>query len=187
MHRAASARPQLDDWLVAPALRVAHRLPSTASADRLWQAAREVRLSETAMLGRLLRWRIPGLAADLSYDELFREPPFVVLQEGERLLVSGLVGRIWTLRRDYPRLCSPDEFLSWGDRGTARVAFAHWTEEAPEGQSVLASEARVQPIGVQGRIGVAAVRPLVGTFQHLVGSEGMRAAVRRAEDGRTGP
>ncbi len=67
--------------------------------------------------------------------------------------------------------------------GTARVAFAHWAEDAAGGRGALASEARVKPIGVQGSIGVAAVRPIVRTFQHLVASEGIRAAVRRAEAG----
>src|SRR5579859_3868595 len=110
MDRGAPARPQLDDWLAHPAMRVAHRRESRASADQLWQAACEVSLSETARLGRLIRWRIPGLGAQVTYDAMFREPPFVVLEQGERLLVSGLVGRIWTLRRDYPVLRSPEEF-----------------------------------------------------------------------------
>ncbi len=183
MQPAAKVRPQLDDWLPDPAVRVVHRRESSASTDELWRAAREVSLSETAMLGRLLRLRIPGLARDLSYDALFREPPFVVLEEGEHLLVSGLVGRIWTLRRDYPELRSAEEFCNWSERGTARVAFAHWTEPSAGGRAALASEARVQPIGTQGRIGVAAVRPIVASFQQLVGSEGIRAAVRRAERG----
>jgi hypothetical protein len=183
MDRAARLRPELDDWLPDPALRVEHRRESTASADELWTAAREVSLSETAMLGRLLRWRIPGLSPDLSYDELFREPPFLVLEEGERLLISGLVGRIWTLRRDYPELHSPEQFRDWHEGGTARVAFAHWADEASGGHGALASEVRVEAIGAQGRLGVAAVRPVVGTFHHLVGNEGIRAAVRRAESG----
>src|SRR5689334_12299206 len=104
MQPAARVQPELDDWLPNPAVRTLHRRESTASADELWRAARSVSLSDTAMLGRLLRWRIPGLARGLSYDSLFREPPFVVLDEGPHLLVSGLVGRIWTLRRDYPEL-----------------------------------------------------------------------------------
>lgn len=183
MDRAAQLRPELDDWLPDPALRVQHRRESSASADELWRAAQEVSLSETAMLGRLLRWRIPGLSSDLSYDGLFRHPPFVVLEEGQRLLVSGLVGRIWTLRRDYPELHSADEFRDWSERGTARVVFGHWAQDAPGGRAALASEARVKPIGAQGSVGVAAVRPVVRTFQHLVGSEGIRAAVRRAERG----
>jgi hypothetical protein len=176
-----SAAPNLDKWLPDPALRVVHRRESSVSAAQLWQAAREVRLSETARLGRLVRWRIPGLARDPGYDELFRQPPFMVLEEGERALVSGLVGRIWTLRRDYPQLGSPDEFMEWSRGGTARVVIATWADDRQDAGSVLTAEARVEPVGTQGRIGVAAVRPVVRAFQNLVGSDGINAAVRRAE------
>ncbi len=176
-----SAAPDLDKWLPKPALRVVHRRESTVSADELWRAAREVRLTDTAVLGRLVRWRIPGLARDLGYDDLFRQPPFIVLEERDRALVSGLVGRIWTLRRDYPRLGSPEEFAEWSRGGTARVVIANWAQERDGGGSVLAAEARVEPVGTQGRLGVAAVRPVVRAFQQLVGSDGLNAAVRRAE------
>jgi hypothetical protein len=181
MHAVARCEPQLDEWIDDPALRVRHRRESTASADALWRAAREVSLSDTALLGRLVRWRIPGLARDATYDGLFREPPFVVLETGERMLVSGLAGRIWTPRRDYPQLQTPDDFREWSQRGTARVVFAHWAQQLDDQRAALASEVRVQPIGAQGMIGVAAVRPLVRSFQQLVGSDGISAAVRRAE------
>ncbi|MBV9417851.1 MAG: hypothetical protein JO363_22895 [Solirubrobacterales bacterium] len=165
-------------------MRVAHRRSSRAPAERLWEAAREVRLSDTRVLGRLIRWRIPGLAADLTFDEMFRAPPFLVLaEEPGRALVSGLVGRIWTLRHDYPELRDPEEFRDWSSPGTARVVFANWIEERDEGDAELRTETRVEAIGAQGRIGVAAVRPLVSTFGALVGNEGLEAAVRRA-DGR---
>jgi hypothetical protein len=63
-----------------------------------------------------------------------------------------------------------------------RVVFANWVEPAAAGgRSALASEARVEPLGLQGRRGLAAVRPLVRAFQHLVGTEGIATAVRRAE------
>ncbi|HEY6526157.1 MAG TPA: hypothetical protein VIY10_20395 [Solirubrobacteraceae bacterium] len=176
-----SAAPDLDKWLPDPALRVSHRRESPVSAEDLWQAAREVRVSDTARLGRLVRWRIPGLTRDLGYDDLFRQPPFIVLEEGEHALVSGLVGRIWTLRRDYPKLGSPQEFADWSKGGTARVVIANWAVERPDGGSALAAEARVEAVGAQGRLGVAAVRPVVRAFQSLVGSDGINAAVRRAE------
>ena len=176
-----SAAPDLDKWLSQPALRVAHRRESSVSADELWRAARQVRLSDTAVLGRLVRWRIPGLGRNVGFDDLFRQPPFMVLEEDERVLVSGLVGRIWTLRRDYPQLDSPQEFQEWSQSGTARVVIANWVEDRHAGGSALAAEARVQPVGAQGRLGVAAVRPVVRGFQHLVGSDGINAAVRLAE------
>ena len=68
-------KPDLDRWLADPALRVAHRRESTASADALWEAARSVRLSDTALLGRLIRWRIPGVERNDRFDDLFRQPP----------------------------------------------------------------------------------------------------------------
>ena len=61
------------------------------------------------------------------------------------------------------------------------MLFANWVEQTPSGRAALQSEVRVEAIGAQGRIGVAAVRPLVGAFGNLVGSDGIEAAVRAAE------
>lgn len=174
--------PDLNHWLPDPAIRVAHRRHSKAPPDRLWEAARAVRLSDARLLGRLVRWRIPGLAPDLTFDEMFRVPPFIVLSERKgRWLVSGLVGRIWTLRRDYPKLRDSDEFRHWNTAGTARVLFANWIEEPRSGATEIHAEARVDAIGAQGRVGLTAVRPLVGAFGSLIGSDGLDAAVRTAE------
>lgn len=174
--------PDLDHWLAKPSMRVAYRRESDATPERLWDASRKVKLADARRLGRLVRWRIPGLAPDLTFDEMFRSPPFIVLAEDDgRALVSGLVGRIWTLRRDYPRLADPEEFRDWSTSGTARVLFANWIEDTDNGHGALESEVRVEAIGAQGRIGVAAVRPLVSAFGNLVASDGIAAAVRLAE------
>ena len=171
--------PNLDHWLANPSIRVAHRRRSSVPPDRLWESARQVRLRDARLLGRLVRLRIPGLTSDLAFDHMFRAPPFMVLaEEPERMLVSGLVGRIWTLRRDYPALGDPEEFRAWSTPGTAKVVFANWIEAEP---TELCTEVRVEAIGAQGRIGVAAVRPLVGAFGPLIGSDGLDAAIRRAE------
>src|SRR3954447_18267832 len=122
------AQERLDAWLGSPQGRTHRRQAARADADELWRRATEVRLSETRRLGRLVRWRIPGLAPGLTYHELFRAYPFCVLEEGEHRLVSGLCGRIWTLHRDYPALSGPEQFRSWAEPGTVRVAFAHWVE-----------------------------------------------------------
>jgi hypothetical protein len=174
--------PQLDAWLPDPAVRVAHLRESAASPERLWRATQDISLSETRLLGRLIRWRIPGLPREVSFDELFRQQPFTVLCEEGGALVSGLVGRIWTLRRDYPELESPEEFREWSTPGTARVLFANWVEPVEHGRAALRSETRVQAFGTQGRIGLASVRPLIRGFQQLVANDAMAAAVRRAEE-----
>ena len=179
-------KPDIDSWLPNPGLRVEHRRECAVAPARRWEAARRVRLSDAGRLGRLIGWRIPGTRADVSFDELFQNPPFMVLDgDRDRALVSGLVGRIWTLRRDYPELSDPQEFKSWNARGTARVTFANWIEQVSDDRSALVSEVRVDAIGSQGRLGVAAVRPLVSAFHSLIGSEGIAAAVTLAErDGR---
>jgi hypothetical protein len=181
----ASVQEQIGEWLPDPAIRVAHRLPSTAAPDELWRAAAELTLAQSPVLGRLIQWRIPGTTRELSFDRLLRDPPFLVLSEGENSLLSGLVGRIWTLRRDYPALADPEEFRAFSERGSARVAIGVWADDDPRG-GALCAEARVEALGVQGQVGVAAVRPLVRGFQNLIGSEALRAAARRAETGRSG-
>jgi hypothetical protein len=178
----SAVRPDLDHWLPNPALCIVHSRESSASADQLWSAARTVRIADAGLLGRLIRWRIPGTPARLPFDELFRRPPFTVLDGGQdHALISCLVGRIWTIRRDYPQLSDPQEFRTWREPGTARVLFANWVSVGADGRTRLASEARVDAIGRQGRLGLAAVRPLVASFHGLIGSDGIAAAVRRAE------
>jgi hypothetical protein len=170
----------LDDWLPDPDLRVHHRRETDADPATLWAAAQNVRLADARMLGRLVRWRIPGLAAATSFDELFTNPPFVVLEQAPHALVAGLVGKIWTLRRDYPALSGPDEFRAWSRRGTVRVLFANWVEDNGRGVA-LNVEARVAAIGIEGRIGLAAVRPLVSSSHRLIASDGLEAAVRSVD------
>jgi hypothetical protein len=172
----------LDHWLPSPTTRVAHRRESMVAPETLWHASQSVRLCDASLLGRLVRWRIPGLAHDLPFDEMFRHDPFIVLSEEHELgLLSGMVGRLWTLRRDYPHLTEPEEFRDWSKSGTARVLFANWVEPLPDGGAALCSETRVEAIGTQGRIGMTTLRPLVRSFQQLIHSEGMALAVRRAE------
>ncbi len=171
----------LDAWVPRPAVRVVHGRNSPSAPARVWRAAQEVQLGDTRLLGRLIRWRIPGVPASATFEELFRNPPFTVLEAGELHLVSGIVGRIWTLRRDYPRLSDPAEFRDWSSGGTARVVFANWVEPGSGGGSVLRSETRVQAFGVQGRVGLGSVRPLIGGFHHLIATDAMAVALRAVQ------
>ena len=175
------AAERLDAWLGAPAVRTHHRRTAAASTQVLWDRATEVRINETRTLGRLVRWRIPGLGADLTYHELFRAYPFCVLEEDEHLLVTGLCGRIWTLARDYPRLAGPDEFRDWDEKGTVRVAFGHWVEPGEDGRAELVSEARVEPVDARAGLRLRALWTVIGRFERLVGAEPLDLAARRAE------
>jgi hypothetical protein len=174
---------ELDDWLPAPLIRVAHRREADVDAAALWRAAGSVTLADTRALGVLVRLRIPGLSPATRYDEMFRSPPFNPLRVGEGVLVCGLVGRIWTLRRDYPSLPNPAAFRRWRERGTVRVLFANWVEPLSEGRAALASETRVDAVDRIARIGLSTLSPLITGSHRLIATDGLAAAVRRAEMG----
>jgi hypothetical protein len=178
--------PDLNSWVARPAVRVTHRRQARATPGALWEAAGSVYLRETPRLARLIRWRIPGVRRDLSYAELFRNPPMIALEEAEGALVSGLCGRIWRLRQPFPTLSDPVEFRDWAAPGTVRVLYANWVEPRSDGRAALVSEIRVAPVDRQGRVGLLAVRPLIAAFHQLIASEPLTLAVRRAEAAGTG-
>ena len=172
---------RLDNWLPAATIRTRHRRAAAAAPDRLWACTRAVRLADTRTLGRLVRWRIPETPFEATFDDLLRCYPFTVLEERERLLVSGLCGRIWTLARDYPRLNGPADFRAWTEPGTVRVLIAHWVEPLADGRAEILSEARVAPIDRAAARRLRALWLVVGPSDHLVGAEGLTVAARRAE------
>jgi hypothetical protein len=175
--------PDLDAWLPNPQVRTRHRRLARASAERLWLAAETVRLCDAPTLGRVVRWRIPGTARDLPFRELFRRYPFTVLAEGDGWSASGLCGRVWTLRRDYPRIDGADEFMAWNEPGTVRVLFAHWIEPEAGDRSALLSESRVAPVDRHARLRMRALWTALGRFERLIGGEALSVAARRAERG----
>ena len=172
--------PTLDSWLPRAAVRTEQRRAASTAPDSLWAAAGSIRLADTRRLGRMVRWRIPGLDGALRYHEMFRTYPFVVLEESACGLVSGLCGRIWTLARDYPALADASEFAGWAEPGTVRVAFHH-RAFAVDGGAEIVSEARVEPVDTRARLRLKAVWAVLGPFAHLVASEPLELAARRAE------
>jgi hypothetical protein len=166
----------LDHWLPDPQVRTYHRRDTDDDPDDVWRAAQTVRLCDAPTLGRIVRWRIPGTPRDLPYGELFRRYPFTLLEEGERYSISGLCGRIWTLRRDYPRIDGPDEYLAWDRKNTVKVLFAHWVED----DGTLVSESRIKPIGRRAAVQTRAVWATLGRFERLIGPEALRVAAERA-------
>jgi hypothetical protein len=175
------ASERLDAWLGSPTVRTHHRRAAATTRDELWDAATRVRLADTRSLERLVRWRIPGLAPELTYHDLFRSYPFTVLEEGDGVMLAGLCGRIWTLARDYPRLGGPAAFRDWDEPGTVRVLFGHWVQDAGDGRAELVSEARVEPVDRSAGLRMRALWAVIGRFERLVGAEPLELAARRAE------
>lgn len=171
----------LDSWLPDPQVRGSHRRSARVAPEDLWRAAQEVTVSDTPVLGRAVRWRIPGTPAEMSFRDLLRSYPFTVLAEGDGWSVSGLCGRLWTLRRDYPQLEGPDDFLQWHEPGTARVLIAHWVEPEGEGRATICNESRISPVDSGAAVRLRALWALVGGLERLVGGEALGVATRRAE------
>lgn len=169
----------LDRWLDTPIVRTRHRRESATDAATLWSAAATVRLRDCRVLGRLIRTRIPGLPASLTFDELFRNDPFTPLEEGPTHLLSGLCGRIWTVRRDFTVLTDPSEFQAWQVPGTVRVLFASWAEPAAAG-SALVSEVRIAAVDRRASLYLRGLGPFIAAFQRLVAIEPLSIAVQRA-------
>jgi hypothetical protein len=169
----------LDAWLPEAAVRTHHRRRSPATPERLWAVANGLRLGDTHALGRVVRWRIPGVHGDPTFGELLADYPFCVLDQGEHWSLSGLCGRIWTLQRDYPRLDGPEDFRAWSEPGTVRVLLANWVE--PDGNgSVIVSEARVAAVDRRAAIRLRSLWMVIGVFERLIGGEALAMAAERA-------
>jgi hypothetical protein len=178
-------RPDLDAWLPDPQVRAVHRGLAHAEPGQLWSAAASVHVADARILGRAVRWRIPGTPPGRSFRELLRCYPFAVLDEGETWSLSGLCGRLWTLRRDYPRIESPDQFRRWDEPGTVRVLIGHWVEaDANAGASdrvALVSESRVKPVDRRAALRLRGLWALLGGLERRIGGEVLPIATRRAE------
>ena len=63
------------------------------------------------------------------------------------------------------------------------MLFAHWVERGEANEFELVSEARVQPVdsGAERRLRI--LWALIGPFEGLVGTDALKAAVQRAENG----
>jgi hypothetical protein len=171
----------LDAWLPDPDIRTRHSRDAATDPDALWAAAREVRLDQTRTIGRLVRWRIPGVPADQTFAGLIAHEPFVVLAEGERWSISGLCGRIWTIAHDNPSIDGPAAFKDFDEPHSVRVLFAHWVVPDGDGASTIVSEARVAPTDDRAAARLRALWLVVGPFERLIGAEPLELAVARAE------
>jgi hypothetical protein len=176
----AHGRPDLDRWLSDAAVRTSHRRESSASVEALWQAAARVRLRDSRLLGRLVALKIAGVEPYTTFATMFHAPPFILLEEGEAFALSGLCGRIWSVRGELGRLTSPEDFSDWHEPGSVRVLFAHWAQARAHG-STLHSEVRVATVDRRATLYMRALEPFIAAFQGLVGREALALAVRRAE------
>jgi hypothetical protein len=172
----------LDRWLPDPTVRTLHRRRTTASPEALWDAARSVTIGDTLTLRPLimLRLRGAGPTGRTTFRELFDSPPFVLLEEGARISVSGLAGRLWTLDGGYADFAGPDDYRAHEAPGTAMVALATAVIPAPGGAEIV-NESRVWCVDRRATIRFRPYWAIVGPLSRFIGLEVLHAATRRAE------
>jgi hypothetical protein len=174
-----SAVPDLDRWVPDAAVRTRHCRAAAVGPAELWRAASTVRVGESGLLGRLVRWRVPGTRAEQTYGEMFTSPPFLELERGETALLAGLCGKIWNVRPSLAALSDPATFRSWHEPGTVRVLFAQWAEPGADGGAQLVSEVRVAPVDRGAALRLRTLWPLISQFEGLISTEPLSLAVRR--------
>jgi hypothetical protein len=178
----AAADSPLDAWLPDPHARTWHVRSSPAPPDRLWSAAERVRVRDTVTLRPLIMLRFGGDApsVDTTFRELFRRPPFVLLEEGERWSASGAAGRLWARRGGLAHLEGPEEYRTWEEAGTARVAVLNTVRPRPGGGSEIGTETRVRCVDRRALLRFRPYWALVGPFSRFIRIDLLAAAVRRA-------
>jgi hypothetical protein len=174
--------PSPDDWLPKRHAHIKAARVSSASPQELWEAAQAIRLADAPRLCRLIRWRLGRHAppADTTFEDFFRSGIFMQLEEGERFSVSGVAGRIWSPSGVYANFETPAEYKEYRRRGTAKVVLATSVREHERGSQIV-NEATVWCADRRTQVIFWPFWRVVSPFARFVGSEGLAAAVRRAE------
>jgi hypothetical protein len=141
-----------------------------------------VRLRDAPRLNRLVRWRLGrhAPAPDTTFEEFFRTGIFMLLEEGERLYISGVAGKIWAPSGDYAQFETAGEYREWSRRGTAKVVLKNEVREHERGSEIVA-EARVWVADRRSQIIFRPFWTVVSPFARFIYTEGFGVAVRRAE------
>ncbi|MGI8633657.1 MAG: hypothetical protein ACR2NA_14090 [Solirubrobacterales bacterium] len=176
---------EVDGWLADPQVRTRHARDIDGTPAEVMAAARSLPVDDLGLMGRLVRWRIPHLPSDVTFEGLLNTQPFTVLAQGPHHHLAGLAGRIWDLRRDYARLADPEAFRSWSEPGTVRVLIAARAEAHHAGAARLIVESRVEPVDRKAAMRLRILWAAIGRFEGLIGSEAL-AAVQAQRAARSG-
>jgi hypothetical protein len=173
---------EVQDWLPGCHARLHKARVSTATPDELWEAATSVQLRDSPRLCRLIRWRLGkhAPAPETTFEEFFRTGIFMLLEEGERLYISGVAGKIWAPSGDYAQFETAGEYREYRRRGTAKVVLKTEVREHERGSQII-SEARVWCADRRTQVIFWPFWRVVAPFARFIHSEGFGAAVKRAE------
>jgi hypothetical protein len=170
------------DWLPGCHARLHFTRASSATPAELWDAAENVRLRDAPRLNRLIRWRLGKHAPspDTTFEEFFRTGIFMLLEEGERLSISGVAGKIWAPSGDYAQFETAGDYREYHRRGTAKVVLKTEVHEHKRGSQIV-NEALIWCADRRTHLIFRPFWAIVRPFARFIYSEGFAVAVKRAE------
>jgi hypothetical protein len=173
---------EVQDWLPGCHARIHLERVSTATPGELWEAATSVQLRDAPRLARVIRWRLGKHAPppETTFEEFFRTGIFMLLEEGDRLSISGVAGKIWAPSGDYAQFETAGEYREYRARGTAKVVLKTEVRDHERGSQIV-NEARVWCADRRTQLTFRPFWAVVKPFARFVYSEGFAAAVKRAE------
>jgi hypothetical protein len=169
-------------WLPGCHAQLRYARAASVTPDELWDAAQSVRLRDAPRLARMVRWRLGRHAPppETTFEEFFRTGIFMLLEEGDRLSISGVAGKIWAPSGDYAQFETAGDYKEYRQRGTAKVVLKIEVREHERGSQIV-SEARIWCADRRTQLIFRPFWAVVAPFARLIHSEGFAAAVRRAE------
>src|SRR5687767_15654058 len=95
----------------------------------------------------LLRRPVRTSHPDQRVVDVILEGGFILLDEGPREMVVGVIGRFWQLSASTVPLAGPADFASFDRDGYAKGVMSLTVEPLGPGQTRLRTETRVLPLG----------------------------------------
>jgi hypothetical protein len=173
---------EVQDWLPGCHARLHLARASRATPEELWSAAQAIQLRDAPRLARLIRWRLGKHAPppETTFEEFFRTGIFMLLEEGDRLYISGVAGKIWAPSGDYAQFETAGEYREYRARGIAKVVVKTEVREHERGSQIV-SDARVWCADRRTQLIFRPFWTVVHPLARFIYSDGFAAVVRRAE------
>jgi hypothetical protein len=160
--------------------REVHRRRIHAPADAIWEAAKELRGDEMAVMRVLMGIRTLGRGSrdgERTVLSSFRGMGFRLIDEapGEEMVIAG-IGRFWLPSGGLRKVESSEQFAAFAEPRYAKVAFNFRLEG-----ETLSTETRIAGTDAHARRRFGAYWLLVRPGSGLIRREWLRAIDRRAQ------
>jgi hypothetical protein len=176
----------IEDWISDPVASERHQRLIDAPPEQALEIALDTPLDADRLSWGLTRLR--GLAPEGTLGDFLEGngSPFVILDRGEREIVAGLAGTVWTLRGGKHNLRRAEDWEGWSEPGTVKAVGLFRAEPVPErGRSLLVTETQVEAVDEEARRKFRRYWLVVEPFSRLIRRRWLRAIEKRARESST--